>query len=459
LSTIEQRLTPSVAALLFLLLLLIPLPFGLVVNRTLFAAEILVFLLLILALVPSIVNRRSPRLPFLPLAASFIVWHGLQLVPLPGAVAEALSPFSFYIHSTLRPGAVPRSLHPISVQPDATFDSLLLFTCCLAVFMIPLLLAGRRGDTARRTALFAAAALTLSGSFQALYGLAEHLGGWNRIFFYVRRWPMDGVAGTFINRNHCAAYLNLCLPAALALLLLLRRRAAPRRLILLPAAAALIMAAALLLTGSQGGIAAGVAGTGFFAAAVTSDRKNRRHQAARLGAVLTALILVPLLLVLILPGKTVETHRDDLSRGAGSRIDTWRDSMRIVADFPLCGTGGGTYDLMMRHYHNRIPLHAHNCYLEVLCDFGPPGLALWLLFAGGLVRRGGRLLFASVRSGGDTGIPAAGAAAGLLALAIHSLVDFPVYVPAIALTAAFLAGMICTLNRHLRREKSQRRST
>src|SRR2546425_1100393 len=62
------------------------------------------------------------------------------------------------------------------------------------------------------------------------------------------------------------------------------------------------------------------------------------------------------------------------------RISFWKDSLRYVRDYPVAGTGLGTFGLGFRHYQTttleKYVDHAHNDYLEVAAETGVAGRAL-----------------------------------------------------------------------------------
>ena len=61
--------------------------------------------------------------------------------------------------------------------------------------------------------------LVFSGTFQAAYGAFMVLSGLE-LGFFVEKYVGQGVAtGTFVNRNHFAGYLVMCLSAGIGLLL------------------------------------------------------------------------------------------------------------------------------------------------------------------------------------------------------------------------------------------------
>src|SRR5205085_12586683 len=127
-----------------------------------------------------------------------------------------------------------------------------------------------------------------------------------------------------------------------------------------------------------------------------------------------------------------------------------------LPDFGLLGSGYGTLGyvepLARRGNYiigNNVTFlyvdHAHNDYLEALIEGGVPRLALTLGLVWFLVRFGHRALD---RHGNRTpGLFAFGALVGVLAVAFHSLVDFGLFTPAVALLAAVVAAHLCSLSR------------
>jgi O-antigen ligase len=129
--------------------------------------------------------------------------------------------------------------------------------------------------------------------------------------------------------------------------------------------------------------------------------------------------------------------------GASFRLDTWRDSLRTAAASPLVGHGLGSFhDALPRHKrgHGLIRVeHAENDYLELLVDAGVVGLGVALFAALALLALGVRAADRSEQPS-RRGL-ALGAMAGLVALAVHSTLDFNLRIPSNAALAAFLAAL------------------
>ena len=82
--------------------------------------------------------------------------------------------------------------------------------------------------------------------------------------------------------------------------------------------------------------------------------------------------------------------------------------------------------------------YAHNDYLQILAELGVIGFALTMAFALWVFRRG---LQAAFREEAQHPWLGMGVLASLLAIGLHSLVDFNLYFPANALALAWLAGV------------------
>jgi hypothetical protein len=165
-------------------------------------------------------------------------------------------------------------------------------------------------------------------------------------------------------------------------------------------------------------------------------------------------LLLPTLAVTILLGLTLvglvpreaQERMTSLS-GASFRLETWKGAVRLAATSPLVGHGLGAfhdaYPRFKRDYGIVRVEHAENDYLETLAETGALGLVLasaafaWLLSAGG---RG----IAEGQGAAARGI-GQGALAALVAIAVHSGVDFNLRIPSNAALAALAAAAVAAV--------------
>src|SRR3989441_561439 len=244
--------------------------------------------------------------PLLAAGALVGLFGLIQIVPLPGSVLKALSPGAADLRAHYEPAHSPgdSGRRPISLDPQASRRSLLMWIAYVVVALVSLDLAARGSA---RAAL--AVALVASAAFQAVYGLAEYFSGRQHIFGYAKRYYTDVATGTFINRNHYAGYLEMTLPLVVALLatalgrlrsgrgatLMDRVASAPGKDVLrsgLLLVLALVMATALICSRSRMGIAS--ISMALFTMGIVLARGGRGWSyAAAAGA--AAIIVVPML--------------------------------------------------------------------------------------------------------------------------------------------------------------------
>jgi O-Antigen ligase len=144
--------------------------------------------------------------------------------------------------------------------------------------------------------------------------------------------------------------------------------------------------------------------------------------------------------------------RDDLiianlynAHPLGDRGEAWSTALRAIADRPLRGYGPSGWTAAAA-LHTRDPYvrtafqylqFTHQDFLQAAVQWGIlGGLGFSLLLVGGMVVPWwGRAPYDSAR------LLRCGAGAGLLALGLQSLLDFPLQMPALALIAFVLAGL------------------
>lgn len=119
----------------------------------------------------------------------------------------------------------------------------------------------------------------------------------------------------------------------------------------------------------------------------------------------------------------------------------WNAALRMIQNAPLLGLGLGTYENAYPMYSDTmLPLimdKAHNDYLELAAGWGLPAAILWwsalawlafLCVRGVFIRRHNRVF------------PMLAVGATIL-VAVHSIFDFSLQMPAIALTYATILGL------------------
>ena len=377
----------------------------------------------------------------LPLAVPLVLlaWVLLQILPLP----------AFFAPSSASPHIAPAGAtrYTISFAPYQTVSHLILLVTYLTAFYLVLLVSADRN--AKKRLVYALIAL---GAFEAFYGLVQYLAGWQQIFAYVKKYYLEDATGTYINRNHFAGFLEMTLPFTVALALrqagklrsaVERGEENARRLLsageLPPLVFLLFLAVsmftALVCSHSRMGIISSLSSLmAMFALAGSSSISKRTRTAV---AVLFFLGVAGMLFwVGSDPAvQRFETLGHEYGGTSQNRISIWRDTLALVRQHPLFGTGLGTFSVaftsVQTAFLTLLVDHAHCDYLEVLSELGLPGGILvfapifWILARS--VRR-----YRKTEDRFEAAV-CLGCIGSISALLVHGLADFNLYIPANAL--------------------------
>jgi len=359
----------------------------------------------------------------------------------------------------------------LSVYPPATREALWELVAAGGLFflLVNQFAAGRRRETF-------ASALVLFAFLLAVFAILQGLSFTGKIYWSWTAPPGSSPFGPFINRNHYVAWCLMALPLAWAKFSERRPRPEVRAFWGL---ALLVLGISILLSRSRAGIGLFLLAFPLYAWLSRRGRaRPARALALGLGLVLLAGLATlavdsgalsarwPALEELFIRPEALDEHR----------WQVWRDTWPMIRDHLWLGSGLETYgvlsDSYRSFYSNLRWLQAHNDYLQWLAETGlvGAGLAAWFLVA--LARAGAQKLRrlalpalsvaegskrsgdpeprsfgaeGSVREGATSGTERrliAAALTGCLLVLLHSLVDFPLRIPANALLFAALLAMI-----------------
>ena len=297
--------------------------------------------------------------------------------------------------------------------------------------------------------------LAFAGFAYAIYGLIVFWGEYGSLLWFYDEHFKGDVRGTFVNRNSFATYLGLSLLCAIAVFndqmlghrntahsMAMDRFSRTERFILQvwkPLVAILLMTVALILTHSRGGFFSTLAG-GMVLLFLLNQRQQT--QSAKSKAVLGGAVLVAVI-AFVLTSEVLLKRIDHLSVDGQARMRVYQLTTEAIADHPILGFGYGTFNDSFRLYRDEsLQAHfdkTHNTYLENIFELGWPAAAVLLLCMAWMTR----ICFTAVRKRGrDWVYPATGAGATVL-VAIHSLFDFSLQMPGIAISYACILGVAC----------------
>lgn len=382
----------------------------------------------------------------------------LQVVPLPKAWVTALSPRTTELRDQLLPSAeetgaerVAETTATLSLAPGATRLEVLRLVSVLALF------AAVRNNIVDPGSFYRLGWLmALNGVLLALVGMGQLTSSPRNVVYW--SFPTKGqVFGPFVCRNHAAYYLNLCLGLAAGLLLgtryfLTSDRTSWRGMfrdgrVLWLICFIGIMLAGLLGTLSRGGLIG--LGMGFVTCfGLLMFRFGK--QTPWIGA---ALIVGLSAALIFWQGSDRVSQRWEKLGGENSkpeaRIEVWARAFPLIKEFPLFGTGWGTFGHIeqTRRHPGDDPYvfndHAHNDFLELWIEGGTIQLLLVIAIIALVIRAGIR----AASQLGDTGLGrlALGALLAVVAVVFHSFVDFGMHIPAVAVLAAVVGGLLMNL--------------
>ena len=389
-------------------------------------------------------DRETRALDASLIAAIAIV--GFQLVPLPTGALSAISSATVPLQDTiaLEPYGAWR---PLSVLAAKTRISILLAISGVLIFWSARA-ALARGGTRTTIRGLAFVGTILAASAIALQVVAPPGVLWDplRTNVYTRPW------GPFIDRNHLATWLVMALPLVTSLWLVTATdpafSALPARIRILRAllnnrTVGLVIAIGLMLTAliatlSRSGAVA------LLSAVVCAGLMARGPKRARLGLAAVAMaLLAAVALWLNADGIARRVEQTFDSRpGSVSRPTIWRETLRIVRDFPVAGTGAGTFPDTMLQYQTRnqeaLFNHAHDEPLQLLAEGGVLLLGAVMVALGFFVHQLRRLLR---EDGGSSRQLRIGAAASVAAVAVQSIWEIGLHMPANLVLLAIAAAL------------------
>lgn len=383
----------------------------------------------------------------------FLVLAALSLVPLPAPVVAAISPRVLTFEAVYRVDAglaepLSPGVHALSLSPASTAYALVVTSGVLLIFWTART-AFAEGGTRR-----VARAVSWLGLLVALVAIVQRAASPDQIYGWWR--PLEPGAqplGPMVNRSHFATWMLLALPLTIGYLIAhvqshRPHRPTPKGLILLVRtidARALWLAVGgslMLLTVIMSTSRAAV--LSLILAAVSGMWMGRQRLDPRRIWVLGAYLVVATAVLVAWAnfGALVVRLEDLAAGGPGFRWLIWRDTLAIARDFWLTGTGLGSYQTAMTVYQSGgrefFYNHAHSQYLQLAAEggflLGVPAAVAVVAF----VRAAGERLRHDTSPIWNVRV---GALAGLVAVAVQSIWETGLSVPANGVLAAILAAM------------------
>jgi O-antigen ligase len=267
---------------------------------------------------------------------------------------------------------------------------------------------------------------------------------------------ISSVTGTFINRNYLAGYLLMVIPLSVGYLFS-RETISTNRFMgwrhwlssldgktLLIGFSVIVMVLGLLFTASRMGILSLLLSFSLISFLFRNPEKGKRFSKT-----VVLIFGLALLWAAWIGLDAVISRFFSVSESFEERWKIWVNTFQIFKDFPLFGSGLGTFVQvfpMYRSFHIRgLVTHAENDFLQLASEVGiiGAGLLLILFFFLFFKALSGIRLMSHPEAGRYIGISGL---AGILALMLHSIVERNIQVPSNALLYTILWAIVLRIS-------------
>lgn len=387
---------------------------------------------------PGFGQTQKLSLPVMAFVAAVLALPLVQLIPLPWSVwtvvpGRSLAKSVYDVIDT-------QPWQPLSLTPERTLNAFMALLPPLAAFLI-----ASRLDDKGATRLWLV--LALAAGLSALMGILQVIGGPGSKLYLYSITNSDSSVGFFSNANHHALFLCAGIIAAFRWMSLqiAGRRQVAKEPILFAVLLVVVMLVSIPLTLSRAGfvmaIVALVVGLSFVGPQ-TFKIDPKVYQRGRLVAIL--LVLAAFALVAV-QGMLQDNGERDIASDA--RLRALPQMLSMAGQMFPVGSGLGSFDAVFRSRETMATIgptylnNAHNDLLQIVIEAGLGAAALAVVFAVWWAQRAFQLWRSA--EGRGASIKHGRAASAIVGLALaHSLVDYPLRTPAMAVVFGFCVAMM-----------------
>ncbi len=292
--------------------------------------------------------------------------------------------------------------------------------------------------------------ILITGFFVSIYGIYEHIAVGKTLWHH-----QEMVFSTFPNPNHFGGYLVMCIALALGLILFdqqIRSEWSRKKIFLI---LIIITSCIGIYSSNSKGVFLSLV-VSLFILAVLKGGKYLKIYIGLAGCILLIVIF------LINPiGKQLISYRIMSDTYAYERLTLWKETLNYIFDYPLLGTGIGTFKDYYPQYKSmpemRSAEFAHNEFLNLWAELGLFALiiSIWLLvifFKQNLILFKNKecLSLTNDYQPGETPCLSKGIVGGILSAAggvlTQSLVEFNLHTPGIAIAFLSMVAVVISFS-------------
>ncbi|MCP3872197.1 MAG: O-antigen ligase family protein, partial [Desulfobacteraceae bacterium] len=392
-----------------------------------------------------------------------------QLIPLPPFIVEWLSPNAFQIHHTTSELTNTSSWMTITVNQKATLSEFFRYATYTLFYILTVQLLSKKGIL-QATVI----TITVFGGLLAFSSILQFYLTEDMVLWF-RHSPRNSmVVGPYVNHNHYAGLMEMIFPIVLGLFLFYRPRIKNTSLIkgiaeilsqekanihILIGTSALLIIISIFVSLSRGAMISTFLSLILFTFLLLKRKISKGN---------TTLIIGVIMLTVLSIGwfgwDQIFERFAKLKNAQGIiyeyRLDFWKDTKEIIRQYPITGSGTGTfshiYPLHRSLKSGHFLTHAHNDYLELLAEGGMIAFTLAASFLLSLFYKTYKVF--TRRRDAFSIYLYMGCITAMVSLLIHSFTDFNLHIGANGLWFFFVAGIaVSAANTGIRKQSMETR--
>jgi O-antigen ligase len=431
-----------------------PLAFGTVEPWSLTIMETFSIFALFLLLIRNLLKKDTflYDIPGIIPLLFFLAYLLVQIIPLPSGIIKTISPETYSLYKETVLIHEPLKWLSLSINRKVTLMEFFRITAYVAFYVFTVQLLTKK-DIFKKTI----AVVVVFASLLSFFGILQHILSNNKIFWF-RKLTQGGTPfGPYVNRNHYAGLMEMIFPLVLSLFLFYKPHVTYKsfrekiteifnlkvtNIYILLGFSSVLIATSIFLTLSRSGIVSLCLSMIIFGVMFLERRTNRRR---------SIIIIIIFILIVLSVGwfgwgpiferfEKVGNIQGNISE---LRLIIWKDTRNIIKDFPVTGTGLGSFVNIYPRYRtiqgDAIADHAHNDYIELFSDGGAIAFLICVWFLLTLLYKSYNVFLK--RHEVYSIYIFIGSITGIIAILIHGITDFNLHIGANGLYFFFLSGL------------------
>ncbi|MBP7087709.1 MAG: O-antigen ligase family protein [Candidatus Omnitrophica bacterium] len=409
---------------LIALIIITPLFYGSVLFLPSSLLQIVILVLFLVFLLGK-VNSSLPKISYPNGNIFFLLFIAVaifQLLPLPYLLLKLFSHQTAQFYQKYLTDFSHRSFYSLSVCSLSTKQELVKLIAFYSVFIIILNTIEKKRQFERLFLAIIFWAVVLS-----LYGIIRK--------YFILEKEISESFSVFGNRNHFAGFMEMVAPLTLGYAFYCKNRA--KKFVF--GFMATIIYVSVFLSLSRAGSLSLI----FSLILMVYFLKRDWVIQEKYWVLVTGIILVVILLSVV-GIEPIKYRFASLKEGFLQRLAIFKDSYRLMKDFPSFGIGLGNFQFVFSSYLSFFSegyyFYPHNDYIQIITETGLIGFLLFILFLFQVFKTILKRLF--TRQDPFARSMVMGGICGLFSVLLHSLADFNLHIPAIYFLFWLILGLI-----------------